>query len=197
MNTEYSYTTHERMQKDPQEWIQYHRQLNEKRKSWSIDPLDIIIARLKTMSSRLKIGDFGCGTAKIMEEIGSERVISFDHVAINDKVIECDMKSVSEHVDDDSLDVIVFSLSLMGKNWQDYIIEAKRCLSIRGSLFIAVTTKELDEGRRLHSLPKILKDNGFFVDTKEERGDFTFIEGNKNLIFLLFNLASIVIVIQL
>jgi hypothetical protein len=177
MNTEYSQTTHERMKKDPQEWIQYHRQLNEKRKSWSVDPLDVIIAKLKTMSPRLKIGDFGCGTAKIMEEIGSERVMSFDHVAINDKVIACDIKSVSEHVEDKNLDVIVFSLSLMGKNWQDYIIEAKRCLSTRGSIFIAVTTHELDEGRRLHSLPNVLRDNNFFIDTKEERGDFTFIEG--------------------
>ena len=49
----------------------------------------------------------------------------------------------------------------------------------QGSLFIAVTTKELDAGRRLHSLPNVLKDNGFFIDTKEERGDFTFMEGIK------------------
>ena len=52
-------------------------------------------------------------------------LISFDHVAINDKVIACDIKSVSECVNDDGLDVVVFSLSLMGKNWSDYIIEAK------------------------------------------------------------------------
>ena len=90
--------------------------------------------------------------SKNNDEIRSDRVISFDHIAINDKVIECDIRSVSQHVDDNSLDVVIFSLSLMGKNWQDYIIEAKRCLSTRGSLFIAVTTKELDEGRRLHSL---------------------------------------------
>ena len=179
MNTEYSFTTHERMQKDPQEWLQYHRQLDENRKLWPIDPLDEIISRLKTMSPRLRIGYFGCGTAKIMEEIGSDRVISFDHVAINDKVIECDIKSVSKYVENNSLDVIIFSLSLMGKNWQDYIIEAKRCLSTRSSLFIAVTTKELDEGRRLHLLPNVLKDNGFSIDTQEERGDFTFMEGIK------------------
>ena len=179
INTEYSYTTHERMQRDPQEWIQYHRQLDENRKLWTVDPLDAIIARLKTMSPRLKIGDFGCGTAKIMEEFGADRVISFDHIAINDKVIECDIRSVSKYVDDNSLDVVIFSLSLMGKNWQEYIVEAKRCLSTRGSLFIAVTTKELDEGRRLHSLPNVLKDNGFVIDTIEERGDFTFMEGIK------------------
>ena len=74
---------------------------------------------------------------------------------------------------------MIFSLSLMGKNWQEYIIEAKRCLSTRGSLFITVTTHELDEGRRLHSLPNVLKDNGFSIDTIEDRGDFTFMEGIK------------------
>ena len=78
-----------------------------------------------------------------------------------------------------SLDVVIFSLSLIGKNWQEYIVEAQRCLSTRGSLFIAVTTHELDEGRRLHLLPNILKDDGFVIDTLEERGDFTFIEGIK------------------
>jgi hypothetical protein len=91
-----------------------------------------------------------------------------DILSIGKTIIECQ-----------SLDVVIFSLSLIGKNWQDYIIEAKRCLSTRGSLFIAVTTKELDEGRRLHSLPNVLKDNGFFIDTKEERGDFSFMEGIK------------------
>ena len=89
-----------------------------------------------------------------------------DILSIGKTIIECQ-----------SLDVVIFSLLLIGKNWQDYIIEAKRCLSTRGSLFIAVTTKELDEGRRLHSLPNVLKDNGFFIDTKEERGDFSFMEG--------------------
>ena len=115
-----------------------------------------------------------------MEEFGADRIISFDHIAINDKIIECDIRSVSKYVDDNSLDVVIFSLSLMGKNWQEYIVEAKRCLSTRGSLFIAVTTKELDEGRRLHSLPIVLKDIGFVIDTKEERGDyFIFMEGIK------------------
>ncbi|MFL6403612.1 MAG: hypothetical protein ACJ71M_09065, partial [Nitrososphaeraceae archaeon] len=38
------------------------------------------------------MGDFGCGEAKIIEEIEPQRVYSFDHVAINDKVIACNMK---------------------------------------------------------------------------------------------------------
>ena len=27
-----------------------------------------------------------------------------------------------------SIYVVIFSLSLMGKNWQEFIVEAKRCL---------------------------------------------------------------------
>ena len=49
-----------------------------------------------------------------------------------------------------SLDVVIFSLSLIGKNWQEYIVEAKRYLSTKGSYFIVVTTNELNERRRLH-----------------------------------------------
>jgi len=44
---------------------------------------------------------------------------------------------------DEALDVAVFSLSLMGKNWHEYIKEAKRCLVTNGILVIAETTKSL------------------------------------------------------
>jgi ubiquinone/menaquinone biosynthesis C-methylase UbiE len=44
---------------------------------------------------------------------------------------------------DEALDVAVFSLSLMGKNWQEYITEAKRCIVTNGILMIAETTKSL------------------------------------------------------
>jgi hypothetical protein len=48
-----------------------------------------------------------------------------------------------------SIYVVIFSLSLMGKNWQEFIVEAKRCLSTRDTFFIVVTTNELNERRRL------------------------------------------------
>jgi ribosomal RNA-processing protein 8 len=103
------------MLKDPKEWEEYHRQYREARKIWSIIPYEEIIKRIKKWSPRLQIGDFGCGEAKIMEAIGESRVYSFDHVAINDKVVACDMKKVP--LADEALDVAIFSLSLMGKNW--------------------------------------------------------------------------------
>ena len=179
INSELSETTHKRMQNHPEEWLDYHRKLKEKRKTWSVDPLEELISRVKMMSSKLKIGDFGCGEAKLMEQIGSDRVISFDHVAVNDKVKVCDVKSVSKYVDDASLEVAVFSLSLMGKNWRDYIVEAKRCLPTRGSMLIAETTVSLAEGGRLSELRNMIKEHGFAIDLDEERGDFTFIEATK------------------
>jgi SAM-dependent methyltransferase len=112
------------------------------------------------LSPRLQIGDFGCGEAKIMEAIGGNRVYSFDHVAINDKVVVSDMKKVP--LADEALDVAIFSLSLMGKNWQEYIIEAKRCLVTNGILIITETTKSLVKGR-LSNLRQIVKELGFEI----------------------------------
>ena len=62
-------------------------------------------------------------------------------MAINDKVTACDMKKVP--LADEALEVAVFSLSLMGKNWSEYITEAKRCLITNRILIIAETTKSL------------------------------------------------------
>jgi hypothetical protein len=111
-----------------------------------------------------------------MEAIGENRVYSFDHVAINDKVVACDMKKVPLAYE--ALDVAVFSLSLMGKNWQEYITEAKRCLLTNGILIIAETTKSLVKGR-LSTLRQIVKEIDFEIYSDEERGDFTFIEARE------------------
>ena len=104
-----------------------------------------------------------------------QRVYSFDHVAINDKVTACDMKKVP--LADEALDIAVFSLSLMGKNWPDYITEAKRCLVTNGILIIAETTKSLKG--RLSSLREEIQKQGFDIYSDEERGDFTLIEARE------------------
>jgi len=107
------------MLKDPNEWEEYHRQYREARKVWPVIPYEEIINRIKQLSPRLLIGDFGCGEAKLLEQFGDNRVFSFDHVAVNNKVKACDMKSVP--LPDEAIDIAVFSLSLMGKNWAEYI----------------------------------------------------------------------------
>jgi hypothetical protein len=98
---------------------------------------------------------------QLMNELGTDRVISFDHVAIADsKVLAVDMKSVSQYTVDGGLEVVVFCLSLMGKNWREYIAEAKRCLCVRGSMLIAQTTRELANGQRLSELREVISQQG-------------------------------------
>jgi hypothetical protein len=167
------------MKKKPEVWIEYHRQYGEQRKIWrkthGIIPYEEIIKRIKELSPRLQIGDFGCGEAQIAQAFGKERVHSFDFVAIDEKVSSCDMKSVP--LTDGELDIAVFSLSLMGINWLEHIIESKRCLAKNGYLFTVETTKSLSS--RLSELRNVIKEQGFEIYEDEERGDFTFIEARK------------------
>jgi hypothetical protein len=175
-NNEYSQTTHQRLQQDSQPWEEYHKALNETRKTWVVDPQEEIIKRINQFSPRMQIGDFGCGQAKIAETFGS-RVFSFDHIAKKPSVTSCDMKNTG--LEDGSLDIAVFSLSMMGKNWPDYIVEAKRCLPTNGILIIAETTKKTKEGERLSMLHDVIKTEGFEIYKDEEKGEFTFIEARK------------------
>jgi superfamily II DNA or RNA helicase len=179
INKENSETTHERMKKNPEEFHEYHRQYSEQRKIWrkthGIIPYEVMIEKIKGLSQRKQIGDFGCGEAYIAQTFGKKRVNSFDHVAINDNVTACDMKKVP--LEDGAIDVAVFSLSLMGRNWPDYIVEAKRCLAKNELLFIAETTSSLSA--RLAELRNVIKEQGFEIYSDEERGDFTFIEARK------------------
>ena len=176
INTEKSSTTHQRMLKNPEEWHEYHRNYREERKTWRIIPFSEWIKRIKKLSDRFLIGDFGCGEAKIAEAIGN-RVINFDHVAIDSSVISCDMVDISKHIKKGGLDVALFSLSLMGKNWEGYLKEASRCLNENGYLFISETTKSLS--RRLKTLREEIKKLGFEIYKDDEIGNFTFIEARK------------------
>jgi ribosomal RNA-processing protein 8 len=164
------------MQENPEEWIEYHKLYREACKGWKVIPYEKMIEEIIEISPRLKVGDFGCGEAKIMEILGEDRVFSCDHVAINDKVTACDMKSVP--LPDGSLDVVVFSLSLMGKNWPDYIVEARRCLWKGGSLLIAETTNALTEGR-LSDLHNVLRNQNFEIVKEEDIDVFRFIKAIK------------------
>jgi hypothetical protein len=68
-------------------------------------------------------------------------VRSFDHLAKEGKkeyVTQCDMKDTG--LANESLDIAVFSQSLMGLNWREYIAEARRCLYINGIIMIANST---------------------------------------------------------
>ena len=140
---------------------------------WVVVPYEEVIRWAKHRED-LVIGDFGCGEASLAPALNDRHVVhSFDHVAINKDVIAGDMSHTP--LEDACLDVAVFSLSLMGSNFTDYIREAHRTLKLDGLLLIwearsrfedpQVFTRELERlGFRAHA---------------EERGPFLYIEARK------------------
>ena len=161
--------------KNPEEWHEYHRNYREERKNWKVVPFNQWIKRIKKLPERYIVGDFGCGEAKVSEALGS-RIINFDHVAMDSSIISCDMSDVSQYVKNDELDVALFSLSLIGKNWKDYLKEASRCLNDDGLLFISETTKP---SSKLESIREEIKNLGFKIYKDSEMGESTFIEARK------------------
>lgn len=133
-NASYSGTNYQRLLNNPEEWMQYHTLYQEARKTWEIVPYQETIKWLDKRSN-LVIGDFGCGEAKLAEALSSKHTIhSFDFIAINESVTECDMTRIP--LEDSCLDVAVFNLSLMGLNASEFIIEATRTLKLDGQLWI-------------------------------------------------------------
>lgn len=172
INSSKSKTIHKKFQENPEEWELYHALYREERKDWLVVPYEEIISWCKKRPD-LIIGDFGCGEAKLAESLENV-VYSFDHIAINDNVIACDMTHVP--LEDESLDVAVFSLSLMGKNFTDYIKEARRCLKLDGNLFIIEATSRFSN---LNGFLDGLNKLGFDVLKAEENYKFTFIRAIK------------------
>jgi len=75
------------------------------------------------------------------------QVLGFDHFAIDARVTGCDITAVP--LEDDSVDIAVLSLALMGVNRDGYLAQTCRILPVDGQLWLAETTNHLgtDETR--------------------------------------------------
>lgn len=191
-NREKSTTTHQKILEDPTFLLNYHDQLREDEKKLSVIPRHVIANKIREMQrprymKRLIIADFGSGPTELSKMLPSNKVYSFDHSKIlGDSIIECDMSNTD--LEDKEIDVAVFSLSLMGLNWIDYIKEARRVLTDQGHILIATTNRELDEHGtlykeekgRLYELRQILQREGFEINTDFPHGGFNFMYAMKN-----------------
>ena len=169
-----SKTLNARLKANPEEWEQYHTLYRQARAQWSVVPVNEMIAWCQNREG-YEIGDFGCGEALLAKAVDDRHTVhSFDHIAIDDSVIDGDMARTP--LDNESLHVAVFSLSLMGANITDYIREAHRVLKIDGNLHIWEATSRFNDVQRFcASLDKL----GFKTFSPEERGQFTYIEAQK------------------
>lgn len=174
-NTSYSQTNYERLQNNPEEWMQYHTLYQEARKTWSVLPYQESIKWLQKRSD-LVVGDFGCGEALISKALADKHTFyNFDFIAINDSVIECDVSQVP--LEDGCLDVAIFNLSLMGLNSDDYIREAARTLKLDGQLWIYEVASHF---RYLQEFIATLEKLGFRIIDSNENWKFWHVRAIKS-----------------
>jgi superfamily II DNA or RNA helicase len=151
-NQSRSDTTHQPLQANPEEWAQYHTLYQKSIKTWAFIPYEEMI-RWCQQRSGYAIADFGCGEAKLAEAVSDRHTVySFDHVAINNNVVACDMAHLP--LNDEELDVAIFSLSLMGSNFTDYLREAHRTLKLDGQLHIIEATSRSKQHRSIPKRPR-------------------------------------------
>ena len=175
-------TTSMRMHKEftdnPESFFRYHRLRNERMEKWDEIPYEYIATKIKNRNH--KVVDFGCGENKFKDCIPNNTVISFDHVAFDDSVIGCDIRDVSEHLSDESVDVAVFSLALWGTNFREYIKEAYRVLNFGGVIHIAEPAKYYETEELLANVSNLITEVGFkVIGNVEKRGKFIYITGFK------------------
>jgi superfamily II DNA or RNA helicase len=169
-----SAATHERLQANPEEWANYHTLYRQARKDWAVVPYEEMVRWCQQRSGYV-IGDFGCGEAKLAEAVSDRHTVySFDHVAVNDDVLACDMAHVP--LEDEALDVAIFSLSLMGANFTDYVREAYRTLKLDGQLHVIEATSRFTDRDQFAKALELL---GFAILTVEDKWKFTHIRALK------------------
>ncbi|SAL96633.1 hypothetical protein [Absidia glauca] len=160
-------------QEKPELFDEYHEGFRHQVESWPVNPVDLILEQLSKMPKGTVVADLGCGDAVIGHTLKKQKVLSYDLIAKNDKVIACDITKLP--LSANAVDVVVFSLSLMGTNYLDFLKEAHRILKDGGEMKIAEVVSRFS-------------DIDGFIDLVESLG-FDFMEkddDNKMFVMLYF-----------
>ena len=180
--TRNSKTIFDMAQKDKTFLEHYTDQQKKSEKHLTINPTDFLIQKLKEMPQFYKICDMGCGLQNKIRKKFGKRVKSFDIGTYDiDELIPCDITDVSKYIPKPTQDIVIFSQSLMCKNWPDMILEAARCLKKYGRLMIVIQTQQWRN--RIKKLLNVINDNGFeIIGEPKIKGEFTFIDAEKTRI---------------
>ncbi|XP_040819887.1 ribosomal RNA-processing protein 8 [Ochotona curzoniae] len=131
-------------QEDPEAFLLYHRGFQSQVKKWPLHPVDRIARDLRHRPASLVVADFGCGDCRLASSIRNT-VHCFDLASLDPRVTVCDMAQVP--LQDESVDVAVFCLSLMGTNIRDFLEEANRVLKPGGLLKVAEVSSRFEDVR--------------------------------------------------
>ena len=151
MSTQKSQNTQKMFKDDPNLWEEYHAARDQSFKGYDKQeeiPINKIISKLETkIKYKLKILDLGCGRNLIKQYYKSKsntnfNIIGYDYVENNGSKIADISNLVAE--DDDQVDICIYSQSLMGSNWKDYLVEGKRVLRYNGEMIISESVERFD-----------------------------------------------------
>ena len=154
---------HKEFQEDPELFNEYHKVAEKNWEGFKSDDRPVNMAsRLvdrihKQVNMPLNIADFGAGVGTLKELISAEHTLTgFDHISVKDWIIARDMRDTG--LESASQDICVFSMSLWGSNWEEYIAEATRVLKSNGYIVIINGTRKW-----------FLNEEGQVVDPKDTR----------------------------
>ena len=162
----YSKTTHERLQKHRELWFDYHDKREERIKKWRANGDEIPYEKCAELINSFSrpddvVADLGCGVNRLKTFV-SNKVLSFDHIGIDESVVECDISNIP--LENNSVDMVVISQALVGLNYVDYIKESYRILK---SGRICIVAEGINKWKD-KNLSEELTSNGFTL-IKEEK----------------------------
>jgi molybdopterin biosynthesis enzyme MoaB len=149
MATQKSETTNQMFTTTPSLWHSYHDSRDFSFKGYDKQdeiPLNKIIKKLETKHKhKLNILDLGCGRNLIQEHFKDNKkftVTGYDYVSYNGSKV-ADISQLPE--EDESINICVYSQSLMGSNWKDYLAEGYRVLVYNGEMIISESIERYDQ----------------------------------------------------
>ena len=153
--TQKSSTTHEKLQSNPTEWHAYHAARDISFQGYvdqSQIPRNRVIDHLgNKRKHRLRILDLGCGRNNIARHYADEKkftIQGYDHVAEKGSgALVGNIADLAAQEEDESVDICIYSQSLMGSDWRDYLTEGHRMLRYNGEFIISEHVKMLDDVR--------------------------------------------------
>lgn len=190
------------IKQQPNLFDEYHQGFRSQVQGWPQNPVNVFVDQIKTRfltknvnapgglpgnGKQVAIADMGCGEAQLALEVSkfsqkqakrgkSIIVHSFDLKKVNDRITVADIKNVP--LADNSCNIVIFCLALMGTNFIDFIQEANRILAPQGELWIAEIKSRFNEKE---------KDIGQeFIDAIKLQGFFHKTTDNENKMFSRF-----------
>ena len=143
----------------------YHEGFSNQANKWPTNPNHLLSKELnKKKYKGMKILDLGCGEAFIQQNLKNKvDITSYDLIALNQYVKECDIKNLPH--ESNTIDICIFCLSLMGTNFLEFLLEAKRVLKNKGRLIVAeITSRIKNEDFFLNAFT----DLGFTLSNKKD-----------------------------